>query len=107
MSDKLSSPNVLAFPDFEAAISGLRKFRLVTDASADGLGVVIEQKQPDGSVWPLRCLSRTALDIKRKWGISELKCAAIVQAIRRNRKMSYGIPFEVETDHQQLQNLSS
>ena len=48
MLAELSSPNVLAFPDFEAATSGSRKFRLVTDASADGLGVVMKQKQPDG-----------------------------------------------------------
>ena len=102
MLDDLSRPNVLAFPDFEAAIPGSRKFRLVTDASADGLGVVIEQQKPDGSTRPLRYLSRTTLETKRKRRISELECAAIVQAIRRNRKVFYGIPFEVETDHQPL-----
>ena len=107
MLDDLSSPNVLAFPDFEAAISGSRKFRLVTDASADGLGVVIEQQQPDGSIRPLRYLSRTTLDNERKWNISEPECAAIVWAIKRNRQMFYGIPFEVETNHQPLQNLAS
>ena len=93
MLAELSSSNILAFPDFEAAISVSRKFRLVTNASTDGLGVVIEQQQPDGSVRPLRYLSRTTLDIKRMWSISELECAAIVQAIRRNRQMLYGIPF--------------
>ena len=107
MLDELSSPNVLAFPDFEAAISGSRKFRLVTDASADGLGVVIEQQQPDGFIRPLRCLSRATLDNERKWNISELECAAIVWAIKRKRQMFYSIPFEVETDHQPLQNLAS
>ena len=107
MLDDLSSPNVLAFPDFEAAISGSRKFRLVTDASADGLSVVIEQQQPDGSIRPLRYLRRTTLDNERKWNISELECAAIVWAIKRNRQMFYGIPFEVKTDHQPLQNLAS
>ena len=44
MLDELFSPNVLAFPDFEAAISGSRKFRLITDASADRFGAVIEQQ---------------------------------------------------------------
>ena len=44
MLDELFSPNVLAFPDFEAAISGPRKFRLITDASADRFGAVIEQQ---------------------------------------------------------------
>ena len=107
MLDGLSSPNGLAFPDFEAVVSGSRKFRLVTDVSADGLGVVIEQQQPDVSIRPLRYLSRTTLDNERKWNISELECAAIVWAIKRNRQMFYGIPFEVETDHQPLQNLAS
>ena len=107
MLDEWSSPNVLAFPDFEAAISGSRKFRLVTDASADGLDVVIEQQQPDGSVRPLRYLSRTTLDNERKWNISELECAVIVWAITRNRQMFYGVPFEGEKDHQPLQNLAS
>ena len=94
MLDELSSPNVLALPDFEDAISGSRKFQLVTDASADGLGVVIEQQQPDGSIRPLRYLSRTTLDSERKWSIPELECAAIVWAIKRNRQMFYGIPSE-------------
>ena len=76
--DELSIPNVLVFPDFEAVISGSRKFRLVTDASADGLSVVIEQQQPDGSIRSLRYLGRTTLDNERKWNISELECAAIV-----------------------------
>ena len=44
MLDELLRPNVLAFPDFEAAISGSRNLRLVTDASANGLGVMIEQQ---------------------------------------------------------------
>ena len=46
--------------------------------------MVIEQQQPDGSFRPPRYLSRTTLNIKRKWSSSELECAAIVQAIRRN-----------------------
>ena len=107
MLDELSSPNVLAFPDFEAATSGSRKFWLVTDASADRLSVVIEYWQPDDSVQPLRYLSRTTLDNERKWSISELECAAIVWVIKRNRQMLYEIPFEVEANHHQpLQNLA-
>ena len=106
MLDELSSPNVLAFPDLEAAISEPRKLRLVTDASADGLGVVIVQQQPDGYIRPLRYLGRTTLDNEPKWSISELECAAIVWAIKSNRKMFNGTPFEVETDHQPLQSFA-
>ena len=42
---RLSSPDVLAFPVFKEALSGDRPFRLIMDASVDGLGVVIEQDQ--------------------------------------------------------------
>ena len=66
MVDKLSSPNVFAFPDFEAAISRSSKFRLVTGISADGLGIAIEHQHPDGSIRALRYLSRTTLDNERK-----------------------------------------
>ena len=58
---RLSSPDVLAFPDFKAAISGDRPFRLLTDASVRGLDAVIEQMQPDQSNQPLCFLSRSTL----------------------------------------------
>ena len=50
---RLSSPDVFAFPDFGAALSGDRPFRLITDASVDGLGAVIEQAPPDSFTRPL------------------------------------------------------
>ena len=53
MLDEMSSPNVLAFLDFEAAILGSRKLRLVKDTSADGLGVAIEHQQPNGLIQPV------------------------------------------------------
>ena len=64
---RLSSPDVLAFPDFKAAISGDRPFRLVTDASSsvDGLDAVIEQMQPDQSNRPLCFSSRSTLPNER------------------------------------------
>ena len=39
---RLSSPDVLAFPDFQAALSGKRPFRLITDASIDVLGAIVD-----------------------------------------------------------------
>ena len=58
---RLSSPDVLAFPDFRAAFSGDRPFRLISNASIDGLGAVIEHAQADLSARPLCFLSRTTL----------------------------------------------
>ena len=104
---RLSSPDVLAFPDFKAALSGERPFRLITDASIDGLGAVIEQLQPDSSTRPLCFLSRTTLPNERNWSATELECAAIVWAVKKNRQLFYGIPFVVVSDHQPLKNLES
>ena len=40
----------LAFPDWDAMITKSRPLRLLCDASTDGLGVKLEQKQPDGFI---------------------------------------------------------
>lgn len=49
LMDKLSSPDVLAVPNYRDSISGVRKSRVMTDASQDVLGAEIEQDQPDGT----------------------------------------------------------
>ena len=104
---RLSSPDALAFPDFKAASSGKRPFRLITDASIDGLGVVVEQAQPYTSTRPICFLSRSTLPNKRNWSATELECAAIVWAVKKNRQLFYGIPFVVVSDHQPLKHLES
>ena len=71
--DKLASPEVLAFPDYEGAISGDRPFRLTADAAAVGLGAVVEQKQKDGSVRPLHFMSRTTFPNEKNWTPTELE----------------------------------
>lgn len=58
---RLSSPDILAFPDFKAAMSGERPFRLFADSSVDGLGAVIEQDEADSTTRPLCFLSRTTM----------------------------------------------
>ena len=101
---RLSSPDILAFPDFKAAMSGERPFRLITDASVDGLAAVIEQKQSDESIRPLGFPSRTTMPNERNWSATELECAAIVWGVKKNRQLFYGIPFVVVSDHQPLKN---
>ena len=108
LTKRLSSPDVLAFSDFKAALSSDRPFRLITDASVDGLGAAIEQAQPDSSTRPSRFLSRTTtLPNERNWSATELECAAIVQTVKKDRELFYGIPSVVVSDHQPLKNLES
>ena len=104
---RLSIQDVLAFPDFKAAVSGKRSFRLITDASIDGLGAVVDQAQPDTPTRPLRLLRRSTLPNVRNWSATELECAAIVWAAKKNRELFYGIPFVVVSDHQPLKILES
>ena len=73
--ERLSSPNTPPFPDFFAAIPGGRLFHLITDASVDRLGAVVEQEQKDGAVRPIRFLSRPTVPNERNWSATELECA--------------------------------
>ena len=102
---RLASPDVLAFPDFKAAMTGERPLCLLTDASVDGLGAVIEQIQPDQPTRPLCFLSRITLPNERNWSATELECAAIVWAVKKNRQLFYGILFVVVSDHQPFEKI--
>ena len=104
---RLSSPDVLACPEVKAALCGKRLLRLITDASIDGLGAVVEQAQPDTSIRPLCFLSRSTLSNERNWSATKLACAAIVWAVKTNRQLFYGIFFVVASDHQPLKTLES
>ena len=53
LKNKLVSPPVLAYPCFGEG------FTLETDASVQGLGAVLSQKQPDGRLHPVAYASRT------------------------------------------------
>ena len=73
----------------------------------DRLGTVVEQEQSDGTTRPVCFLSRATLPNEKNWSATELECAAIVWAVKKNRQLFYGIPFVVMSDHQPLKNLES
>ena len=52
-------------------------------------------------------LSRSTFPNEANWPANELECGAIVWAIKKNRTLFYGIPFEVYSDHSSLRNLES
>ena len=68
---QLVSSEVLAMPDYKAAIDSSRKFQLVTGASKEGFGAALVQKQPDGKN-PLLYISRTTLRSENIWDASGL-----------------------------------
>ena len=62
---------ILAFADFE------KEFQLETDASSEGLGVVLSQKQPDGKLHPVAFRSRELKGGEAKYHSSKLEFLAL------------------------------
>ena len=88
---------VLAFADFE------KPFRLETDASKDGLGAVLSQKQPDGKFHPVAYASRSLKRSKAKYHSSKLEFLALKWAVvnQFHKYLQYR-PFQVKTDNNPL-----
>ena len=75
----LATTPVLAFPDFS------QPFLLEMDASGEGLGAVLAQRQEDQSVRPIAYASRTLLSHEKNYGISELEALAVVWSVKHFR----------------------
>ena len=90
---------VLAFPNFD------QEFILETDASGVGLGAILAQKQPDGTVQPTAYGSRTLQQHEKKYGATELEALGVVWAVKHFRHYLYGHHCHVLTDHEPLRSL--
>ena len=95
----LTEAPVLAYPSFSFNASG---FVLQTDASAVGLGAVLEQ---DGH--PIAYASRSLTSSERNYSVIQRECLAIVFALKQFRHYLLGRPFQLYTDHAPLQWLSA
>ena len=98
---ELAAPPILVFPDWDTS----RPFCLHCDASTAGLGVTLEQEQPDGSIRPIVYISRATLDNEQNWTPVELEAGGVVWSIRRLRRYLFDVYFLVFTDHQCLQQI--
>ena len=92
----LTTAPVLAYPDFSV------DFKLDTDSSGAGLGVVLSQTQKDGSTRPIAFASCTLQSSK---GITELEALAVVWAVKHFCQYLYGHKCQVITDHEALKSL--
>ena len=71
LKEKITSAPVLVFPDFN------KPFLLETDASKEGLGVVLSQKQDDGRYHPVAFGSRTLTQSEQNYHSSKLEFLAL------------------------------
>ena len=89
---------VLAYPRFGPNAD---EFVLQTDASAVGLGAILEQ---GGHV--IAYASRTLTSAERNYSVIQRECLAIVFALKQYRHYLLGRSFRLYTDHAPLQWLS-
>ena len=90
---------VLSYPRFGSEAS---TFVLQTDASAVGLGAVLEQ---DGHV--IAYTSRSLTAPERQYSVIQRECLAVVHALKQLRHYLLGRRFQIITDHAPLQWLSA
>ena len=88
---------VLAFTDYT------KPFLLETDASKDGLGAVLSQKQADGQYHPVTYGSRALMPHEKNYHLTKLEFLALKWAVTEHFKeyLPYQ-PFLVKTDNNPL-----
>lgn len=101
LKQALASRPVLQGPNFT------KPFCLQTDASDYGIGVVLSQRDDDGTYQPIAFYSKKLNKAERRYAVIERECLAIVRAIDHFSVYLTGVEFSVETDHAPLQYLSS
>lgn len=99
--DLLSSSEVWALydPSLESIGSA--------DASFYGLGVVLQQRQTDGKLWPVAFISRALIETEQRYAQIEKEALAITWACERLQDYLIGIYFNTETVYKPLVPLLS
>lgn len=76
-----------------------RETQLHTDASKDGYGAILMQKNPvDGHFHPTYYMSRKTTPAESRYCSYELEVLAIVMALKKFRVYLLGVPFKIVTD---------
>lgn len=96
----LASPPILSYPDFS------KEFRLVTDASAVGVGAVLAQVDEFNREAVICYASRSLNSAERRYSTIERELLAVRWAVRRFHPYLGG-HFQVLTDHKPLVHLTT
>ena len=97
LKEKILSAPMLVFPDFD------KPFLLETDASKEGLGAVLPQKQDDGHYHPIPFGSCSLTPAERNYHSSKLEFLGLKWSVTEHFKkyLAY-VPFVVRTDNNPL-----
>ena len=100
LKNRLSSAPVLTYPNFESP------FFIETDASNQGIGAVLSQKDEEtGKLKPIAFASRLLKNAELNYTVTEKEALAIVWALKKFRYTIYGYEVVAITDHQPLLGL--
>ncbi|UYV62758.1 K02A2.6-like [Cordylochernes scorpioides] len=91
----VSRPNLALFDPSRTTI-------VSADASSFGLGGVLRQEQPYGSLKPIAYVSRTLSETEKRYSQIEKEGLAIVWTCDRLKDYVTGIKIHIETDHKPL-----
>lgn len=100
MKQMLCSQPVLEIHDPELPIY------IYTDASLQGIGAVLKQKQINGEEKPVAYFSKKLNNSQKKKKAIYLECLAIKEAIKYWQYWLIGKTFTVFSDHKPLENLN-
>lgn len=95
---RLTTTPILACPDFN------KTFSLQVDASNEGLGVALTQKEESKEV-VIGYASRSLSESEKKFTVTEKECLALVWAVKKFRPYLEGYHFIAVTDHIALNSL--
>lgn len=101
LKEILTSEPVLTKPDFN------KVFFVITDASIEGLGAILTQKDDEGREHPIIYSSRALQGSEKNYGVSKLELLAVVWAVQLYRPYLLGLQFQVTiiSDHSALNGL--
>ena len=93
LKHKIPTAPILVFPDFD------KPFLLETDASNEGLGVVLSQKQDNGCYHPVMFGSHSLMSSEKNYHSSKLEFLALKSSVTEHFKeyLTY-MPFIVRTN---------
>lgn len=96
LKDLLTTAPILINPDYT------KQFFIRCDASTQGVGSVLYQKDEEGNELPIAFISQKLNDAQKKYSVTELECLAALISVKKFRPYVEGHKFTIITDHASL-----